>query len=709
MIGLSGARLPRLRDDLRLHEGPPNFDGEPTWQIHDPVRGSYFRIGAVAARLLRHWPQGAPHKVLAAANRRACLAATPADLEQFERFLRANNLVAGGETGMLGLYLDQAEKAKKAQGTRLIHSYLFARLPLLRPDRFLTATLPLVRPLLTRGFLIACLLLGLIGLYLVSRQWDSFIGTLPYFFTLQGAAQLALTIGIVKILHEFGHAYMAKRFGCRVHVMGVALIVMFPVLYTDTTDAWKLRDRRQRLLIGGAGLMVELCLAGLATFAWAFLPDGAVRSSLFMVATVTWITSLTVNLNPMLRFDGYYLFSDLIGVDNLQARGFALGRWRLRQALFGFGHPPPERYPPRTYRALLIYAYATWIWRLALFVFIALILYHFVFKLLALVLIALQLTWFVARPIALELKEWWMLRGEMRMNRNLIVALALLAAGFWALLTPWQSHVGLPAVLEARQDTALHVGEPGRLIEVAARPGDRVLAGDVLYRLEAPDLSFNIAALETEVQVIQELILRQAASLESAGRTGVLEQELAEQLARLRGLRDRTERLTVRAPADGRLVDVIPGLSPGRWLSPRERLGRLLGEGEEEARLIAYVSGDDLSRLEAGAQGRFLPEDPARAALPVRVVGIEATAVGALDSLALASIHGGPLAVREDPATGRLVPDRALYRVLLEPTEPLDAPRQVLRGTARIEAEAISPLARLGRLVVGVLIRESGF
>ena len=161
-------------------------------------------------------------------------------------------------------------------------------------------------------------------------------------FSFEGAVYFTLSLILLKAAHELGHALTASRFGCYVPNMGVAFMLMMPLLYTDVTDSWRLSSRRQRLLIGVAGIAVELALACFATFLWVFLPDGSARGIAFMVATTGWVLSLAFNLNPCLKFDGYYLLADLIGVDNLQPRAFALGRWKLRQILFAPTLEPPE-------------------------------------------------------------------------------------------------------------------------------------------------------------------------------------------------------------------------------------------------------------------------------------------------------------------------------------------------------------------------------
>ena len=132
-------------------------------------------------------------------------------------------------------------------------------------------------------------------------------------FTFEGALVSVAAVILVKSLHEMGHGYMAYRYGCHVPTMGLAFMTFVPMLYTDITDAWKLSSRRERLMIDSAGIQVEIVLGMLCLFLWSFLPDGALRSAVFVTATVSWVMSLMINLSPLMRFDGYFIFSDLAG------------------------------------------------------------------------------------------------------------------------------------------------------------------------------------------------------------------------------------------------------------------------------------------------------------------------------------------------------------------------------------------------------------
>ena len=379
--------LPALRDNITLLPGPTEPDGSPTWTVYDPVRHRYFRFGQAAFEFLARWGDRTAGSMLAEIARETTLVTSAEELKEFIRTLRSNCLLRCDDFQSIKMIADMALKAKPSWLIWLLHNYLFVRIPLFRPDRVLQHTLPWVRPLFGRRFMIIVLSLGALGLVLTMRQWDQFLNTFQHFFTLEGALAFALTLSGVKVCHELGHAWMAKRYGCRVPTMGIALMVLMPVLYTDVTDAWRIVPRRPRLLIGAAGMLTELALAMIATFLWSFLPDGPLRSAAFLVATTTWITSLAINLSPFMRFDGYYLLSDWLGVTNLQPRSFALARWHLRRMIFGFDDSAPEPFSQCDQVILIAYAWATWLYRLMLFAGIALLVYHFFIKVLGIFLL----------------------------------------------------------------------------------------------------------------------------------------------------------------------------------------------------------------------------------------------------------------------------------------------------------------------------------
>lgn len=714
------ASLPPLREDLALAPGPAARDGAPTWTLFDPVRNRYFALEAGALRLLRHWGLSEPARVLAAASGEKGQKLDTRDLTTLLTFLSQNELLDSRHPTQRDALQSLGDKAHAGRWHRRIQNVLFLRIPLLRPDRFLTRTWPLIAPVVSRPVAIVIMLLGLVGLYLVGRDWDRFVGDASAFTNPGGALLFALTLAFTKTLHELGHAYAAKRHGLRVHTMGVALLVFVPVVYTDVSDAWRLTSRRARLGVGAAGVMVELAIACIATFAWSFLPAGDVRDATLIIASVTWVTTLLINLNPLMRFDGYFLLSDLTGVANLQARGFALGRWRLREALFGLGDRSPETLPKPVHNTLLAWCVAAWFWRLIIFVGIAIAIYHTLPKAIGLPLLIVELAWFVVLPITREISAWWKRRGDITLNARTLRTALLAMLGLMLLALPWPLGIDMPARLEAARVSALYAPAPAQIVDVRVKDGAHVKAGDTLMVLAAPDLDHRMAQARRRIMMAQLTLQRQAARPEGVARIGVVEEELAADLAMWRGLAEQAQRLTVTAPHDGIVRDVARGLEAGRWVSADLRLARVI---DGPPRVEGYAEASDISRLSVGTRGRFIPDDPARLSQPVIIMRVDPAAAGSLTIEALASVNGGPVAANRDPE-GRLIPARAVWGVGFEqpgaesqkPLAAASAPpdngadfQTAISGRVKLALAGEAPLARLWRAAVSLVIRESGF
>ncbi len=702
--------LPPIRDDVRLMEGGSEANGAPTWTIYDPVKHRFYRIGSLEFEILRRWNNRKPQEIIEAIAAETTLLATIDDLLLVFKTLAGSNLLRADRPGGIQHLLEQANAAKLSWATWLLHHYLFIRIPLVRPDAFLTATLPIARKILNRRVFNVVLALGLIGVILACRQWDAFTHTFQHFFSAEGAVAFTVTLSLVKVVHELGHAYVAKSFGCRIPTMGVALLVLVPVLYTDVSDSWRLTSRRKRIAIGVAGVTAELGLALIATFLWSFLPDGTLRSAAFLIATTTWVSTLAINLSPFMRFDGYYLLSDWLGVHNLQDRSFALARWQMRRWIFAINESEPEQFPESTRRILLAYAWVTWTYRAVVFFGIALLVYHMFFKVLGIFLFIVEVGWFLARPVTNELREWWKRRDIIGWSPNLIVGLTLFAGAFLLLALPWQTKVSVPAVERASDYVTLFSPVPAQIAAKNVVPGKPVKAGDVLFRLEAPELDYKLALTRLRISTVTLRIQRQASNHEDLDILPALQEHLATEMSTEAGLLAQKERLIIRAPFNGIVTDLAPELGLGLWVKPDQPLGRVVNYNATIFR--GYLAGADLDRIKEGAWGRFIPDDPARSSTTVVVNAIEQVNAAVLDVPMLASTQGGPIAVQtaaQESNRGMLVPTSPIYRVDLAPAEPTRAPSQVIPGVVLVEADAVSPIRRLWRATVGTLIRESGF
>jgi putative peptide zinc metalloprotease protein len=580
---------------------------------------------------------------------------------------------------------------------QIVHHYLFFKVPLARPDAFLRRTLPVVEPLFSRTALVAFVLLGLVGLHLLSRQWETFVGTFADLNSTAGVALFTAILAVVKALHELGHGYTAVRCGSRVSTMGVAFMVMFPVLYTDSTDAWRLASRRARVAIDAAGIAVELMVAVLATWAWVLLDDGLARYVAFALATSGWLMSLVVNLNPLMRFDGYYLFADAINVPNLQERSFAMGRWWLRKSLWGWRGEKPEAASTRRTAFFVAFAFATWLYRLVLFLGIAVLVYHFFFKALGVVMFAIEIGWFIVLPIARELRAWHRERG--RFGARARWTAGVLVTALAACFVPWSGTVHVPAIVTADAQVPVYAPRPARIVSIAVREGDEVQAGQLMLRLEDPEIASALERAREREAALRERLARAGADERDRAERLVLRREHQLERERIAAHERERERLDVRAPIAGRVVQLARELHAGRWVDAKTNLAWVAQPQQRVAR--GYVRADDAQRLVAHAVGRFRDEAISGVQAPVRVELVAAAASRTMDLWQLASPFGGPIAAREARQPAQSEVALVEVKARLQPSEAdVRWPHAEVRGEMLLPAKPITLAERVLRRVV---------
>lgn len=696
----SSAALPELRQDLRLYEGPHD-DTRRSWLVYDPVRHRYYMLARPAFELLGMWQPGSAEELAERSSAVLKRTVSVTEVRELARFIVANNLSLEPAGGDFRALARQHSAARYGPVARVLHHYLFFKVPIARPDRFLKATLPLVAPLFSRTTALSIGLVWLVGLYLALRQWEAFVATFMEFLNAEGALFYASTLVGIKILHEFGHAYAATRAGVRVNTMGIAFMLLTPILYTDVTDAWRLRDRRQKLVIDSAGIIVELGLAGLALFVWAFLPDGLLRSAAFVTATTSLMIGLVVNLNPFMRFDGYHLLADAWGVPNLHARSSALATWWMREQLFGLESAPPEQFDRLQRRLLIAFAVCCWIYRFVLFLGIALVVYFMFFKALGVVLFVVEIGWFIVLPVVGEITQWWKMRAQIRARGRVWRPLAGLALGLAVVFVPWSATVVIQAVAIADQETVIYAPLPARVMKISITEGRTVATGEELIRLAAPDLEHDLSKTQLQIALTQLRLDRIAGDDQDRSQRVVLIGELARHRANLTGLEAEGRRLRLVAPHAGVLRDVDPELGPGEWIDNLTPIARVVGT--VAAQIRGYVSEDDVWRIAAGARVTFVPEDPQLPARTGRIEEIAPTGVQTVEVKYLSSAYGGAI-ISDRTNDAELKPRSGLHLV----RGKLDGPAvgRVLRGRMHIAGARESIAAAVWRRVLRVLVRE---
>lgn len=698
--------LAPLRQDLKLHPAGPLADGSPTWRIYDPVRNAFFEIGWLEFELLSRWNDHQDADgLVAAVSEETTLRPTPEEVREVVDFLAQNELLAAQGQLARKTLQSHLESSRKSWLTQALHHYLFFRIPLLRPDRFLANTMWLTDIFFTRAFAVVVACVFGLDLYLVSREWFAFTDSLSRMLTPALAIYYPIALVFAKLVHELAHAYAARRYGVRVPTMGLAFLVLAPFPYTDTGETWKLGDRRKQLVIASAGMAAELVLAVFSTLLWALSPEGAVRNILFVLASSTWIMTLAVNLSPFMRFDGYFVLSDLLNFPNLHERSGACAKWWLRRTFFGIETPMPEPALTRGQRAgLIAFAYVTWIYRLTVFIGIALLVYHMFFKLLGLFLFLVEIVWFVILPFWKEAVYVWKSRSQVHLRwRAIGAAAAVLMVFLWTV--PVSKQVTAPAVLRAAQEHAVYAPFPARVRAIEVTEGQSVEAEGDLIRLEGVDLDLRFRKADITIASTRVALSRTPASQRLQETYGVLQEQLAQAMAEKQAVAEEQERQRLRAPEGGVVRDVARDLVPGRWVSPRDLLMRIVSD---RPLIEAYVGERQVEAIAPGQLVGFYPSSTFGRVVRGQVIGVDKWPQKALSQRILASTNGGEIAVKAAATGGGLIAQDAIFRVLIAPTDEGVSVGSVTRGEVRIETDLRFVAENFIYRILSVLIREGG-
>ena len=690
--------LPSLAPHLKLSRGP-DAKGEPSWTLHNPIANTYFKLDWVSFECLARFPHHRSAQSLKSAiEAETTLSITLDEIAVVVEFLHNNALVS-----LKDQKVSYRATVKQPLWKKILHGYLYITIPLFKPQTFLEKTYPAIAILFSRTFVAAIMSFLAVMLVLTLPRADEFFHTFTNLFSIEGAIAGLLVLSFVKIIHEFAHAYTAVRYGVSVPHMGVALIVMYPVLYTETSGSWALSSRRARFHIAVAGIVAELCLAAIFLALWHISPSGSTGQTLsFLVVAVSLVSSLLVNLNPLMRFDGYYMFSDATGFDNLQGRSCAFARHRLREILFDLDDAPPEDLPVRDARFLTLFGTALLVYRFFLFVGIAVLVYQIFFQPLGLFLMLVELTFFIFLPVLSELKIWWEKRNSILSRPRSLIPACIVLTVLLLILLPWQSTMTIPAVLHAARHQLIFASAPAQIISLSVEEGQSVKTGQLLATLESPGLETDLLRAKQELKKLETLRSRGQSNPALLTDSNLSEEAIEKARLKVAALEEMKERLRIKAPFDGIVRDKNTEAQPGRYIGVTEPLFTLIDPTATE--ITGYADEDIRDKITIGSHARFFSDD--------RYVEKENLVVGFISQAGgsnlawpeLASTNGGPVAV-DMTGEGDTVPRRSLYEV--RATLSASAPAQAERGYLRITTSPSSIFVSWIR-GLGALVRQEG-
>ncbi|MES2632204.1 MAG: HlyD family efflux transporter periplasmic adaptor subunit [Pseudomonadota bacterium] len=475
-----------------------------------------------------------------------------------------------------------------------------------------------------------------------------------------------------------------------------------PSRYTDTSESWKLSNPRQRLAIASAGILTELALAGVATLLWSLAPDGSLRTALFFLATTSWVLTLAINASPFMRFDGYFILCDLLNFPNLHERAGNFARAWLRRTVLGLATPWPEVLPAQQRRWLIAFALVTWVYRFVVFLGIAVLVYLYFFKLLGIALMLVEVGWFIARPIYVELQVWWAQRDGVSAIRKWMAGFAAVIA-LLVLLIPWHTAVQGTGVVRAARQHLVFSPKAGMVRAMPART--QVAEGDLLFALAAPDLRSGVNRAQASADARAQELLGLAGMKDGEERRAILESERERFLAEASVFSSEQSRMQLLAPFAGKLADIDPQVQLGVWVQHRQPLAVLIDNSQWNAEI--FVAEEDVARIRPGDRARVYVGPRA---ISGKVLQVDPSRTASLPYPMLDATSGGPIVTlpRADERNGERVVRDGLYRVRIA-LEEAPPRQQMVLCTASISGSRQSLLHGVFDHAASVLIRESGF
>jgi putative peptide zinc metalloprotease protein len=594
-------RVAKLRLRLLEHVGIERhrYHGETWYTLHDRLTGSVHRITPSACLFVVRLDGVRTVDEVWTGLADELGAAAPGQTEIIDLLMMMHNtdLLRADTAPDTGALLRRHDERARQLWVRNLRSPISMQIPIFNPDRMLTRLLPIFRPLLGRTGWALWLALTISALVTVGEHWIELTeGFTDRLLAAGNILSLVVCYAVIKALHELGHGLVARHHGCPVPEMGITLIVLFPVPYVDASATAALPSKWARAHVAAAGILVEVILAAIAVHVWAAAEPGLVRLLAFNTMLIGGFSTLLVNGNPLLRFDGYYVLTDLIEVPNLAQRaqrylGHLMDRYVYRLAgMQDFVATRGERI------WMLLYAPASWCYRMLVVIGIAIYLasgFFFVGAAVALYTVLTAMVW----PLA---KALWRIGTGSRYRRRRTWAATLTFAPLAAIaallvLVPVPLHTTAEGVVWLPDEAIVRAGTDGFVQTVQLHAGQQARPGDTLFTLENPVVAAHVQISGAKVDELRLKLAAEEASDRPAAEITKLElHEAVEALGREEA---RKANLVVRSAGSGHFQPIRPeGDMPGRYAREGEILGYVTPDAGRVVRAIVSQADIDLVR-----------------------------------------------------------------------------------------------------------------
>ncbi len=704
----------RYRGDLVTNRQV--YQGQAWYVVKDPIGLSYYRFRPEEYALLEMLDGEASLEDLKD-NFEARFPPRRITVDEVSRFvstLHRSGLVIGDRPGQ-GPQLNERRRQRVwSEWKNWLRSIMCLRFRGIDPDWILNKINPWFGWLYSPPALMVAVAYIFTALMLVLVNFETFRSKLPefhQFFASGNWFYLAAALGITKVIHEFGHGLSCKYYGGECHEMGFMLLVFTPCLYCDVSDSWMLPSKWKRMMIGAGGMYIELILASTATFLWWNSHEGLFNQMCLNVMFVSSVSTLLFNANPLMRFDGYYILSDMLEIPNLRTKSSTSLSRLAKKWCLGVKLQDDPFLPKRKQGLFALYSIAStiymWVLMISIFMFVWNAMKPYRMEAIGRMLALFGIYGLIVRPITGIYKFLKVpgRRDEVKsLNMTITgIVVALIAAA--VCFIPLPQRVWCPAELRPRGEETVYVTVDGRLEDIFVEPNDRVSQGDELARFSNVDLELQIAELEGQesgyrsrlASLERERFTDSAAGMEIR----TVEESLKSVEEQLSKKRKYQRELVLKAPRSGLVlpsetVDERPdpsGRLPG-WSGSalaKKNIGATFAEGT-----VLCMVGDpdhfEAVMIVDQSEVEFV-QSKQRVDLKLDAFPFE-TFRGAVDEIAETHIEVGSerLSVKAGgsvPTTtdemGREVPISTSYEVLMQVDDDENVLTPGMRGTARIE------------------------
>jgi putative peptide zinc metalloprotease protein len=499
----------KMRSDLTFDR--MTYQGVEYWVIKEPLGQKYFQFPPHVFHLLRELDgkksidelQDGYHEKFSPKR------ITRQDLQQLLTRFHQDSLVTSSVPGQGAELLKRGNKNKMMERVGTYSNVLAIRYKGFDPERILNWLLPYTWWIFTKIAMWITLFCAAIALLSVVMNWSLFQAKLPGFDAFFDPKQwylFGIVLGVTKIFHEFGHGLACKRLGGECHEIGFMLLVLTPCLYCNVSDSWRLPNKWHRAAIGAAGMYLEIILATLATFVWWFVQPGLVQDICLRVMLVSSISTILFNGNPLLRFDGYYILSDILEIPNLNQKSTKALTTLLGRNWLGLEIPDDQLMPSNRPWAFAMFTVAAFCYRwfimLSIIVFLTKMLEPYNLESIGIGIALFSMVGMLGMP-GYKLYKYMAVPGRMHQVKKVRFFIVLGAASFvlaFILFIPLPHTLRCNLIVMPSEIETVWVKESGLLESFEVSPGESVLAGQTLARLKNLELEMQLITAKGKIQ-----------------------------------------------------------------------------------------------------------------------------------------------------------------------------------------------------------------